>query len=78
MTILFASQPDCYLVCTDKNSGFIKNEVFLGEDTHGVWRVGEGEHDWIWTELGILGKTFKSRDDAIGFLSQRYEVEIVR
>jgi len=76
--ILFASQPDCYLSLTDKHNGFVRSEVFLGEDTHGKWRVGEGSEDWLWTELGILGKTFNSRDEAIAFLSQKYIVEIIR
>lgn len=76
--ILFASQPDCYIVCTNRVTGDVVRDLFLGEDTHGVWRVGDefnGPRVWVVAE----GMTFHSRDQAIKFLEDKnWHVEIVR
>lgn len=75
--ILFASQPDCYLTVTHKVTGIATRDLFLGEDTNGVWRVGDefnGPRPWGPAD----GMQFPSRDLAIAWLERTYVVEIVR
>ena len=76
--ILFASQPDCYIACTHKVTGDIVRDLFLGEDTDGIWRIGdEVDVQRVWPVAE--GVTFASRDAAFKWLDNKgWHVEIIR
>lgn len=74
--ILFASQPDCNVVTTNRVTGDVRNDLFFGEDTRGQWRCFADGEPWQWAITG--NKVFNSRDELQSFIEgQGFIVEII-